>query len=176
MFTAFSCQSTDVYDVPGLVVNWSPQYMANVEQRARPPLLLLLKGHPGSGKSTLARQIAANLQMALSDKDDSRDCLKAAETQHGLADSCDLNALAYDIMFRVAETQLSCGVNVVVDCPLSSAQLYHTALEITHKVWTLQPKSPTSGSLRLEVRLLHWTPVRTSTKSPAFLSMLQLLL
>ena len=98
------------------------------------PLLLLLKGHPGSGKSTLAKQIVADLRLALSDKDDSRDCLKAAETCYGLAERWDLNALAYDIMFRVAESQVACGQSVVVDCPLSKAQLFHTASGIARKV------------------------------------------
>lgn len=120
--------------------------------------MLLLKGHPGSGKSTVAKQIAVDLQMALSDKDDSRDCLRAAETQHGSAEHWDLNALAYEIMFRVAETQLSCGQSVVVDCPLSKAQLYHTAFDIAQKhraevaVIECQPCDKVVWQQRLEAR------------------------
>lgn len=98
------------------------------------PLLLLLKGHPGSGKSTLAKLIAADCQFALSDKDDSRDCLKALEEQQGPAGTWDLNSLSYDIMFTVAGTQLSCGMSVVVDCPLSKVELYHQALAVAKQV------------------------------------------
>ena len=98
------------------------------------PLLLLLKGHPGSGKSTLAKQIATDLQIPLSDKDDSRDCFKAVEEQHGAAGSWDLNALSYAVMFKVAASQLGCRQSVVVDCPLSKVELYYTALQLAQQV------------------------------------------
>lgn len=98
------------------------------------PLLLLLKGHPGSGKSTLAKLIASHYHFTLSDKDDSRDTLKAIEDQQGPAKAWDLNALSYDIMFAVTATQLSCGLSVVVDCPLSKVELYHQALAVAKKV------------------------------------------
>ena len=109
--------------------------MSNAEKFQVPaPLLLLLKGHPGSGKSTLAKRIATVFHMALSDKDDSRDCFKAAEEQHGPAGAWDLNSLSYEVMFRVTATQLACGQNVVVDCPLSRAELYHKAVAVAQKV------------------------------------------
>lgn len=101
------------------------------------PVLLLLKGHPGSGKSTLAKLIASDRHFTLSDKDDARDCLKAAEDATGPARSWDLNALSYNIMFTVAATQLSCGLSVVVDCPLSKVELYHQALVVAKKVLRL---------------------------------------
>lgn len=38
-----------------------------------------------------------------------------------------LNDLSYDIMFRVAASQLSCGLSVIVDCPLARRELYERA-------------------------------------------------
>ncbi len=98
------------------------------------PLLLLLKGHPGSGKSTLAKQIATTFHIAISDKDDSRDCFQAAEEQHGPAGGWDLNALSYEVMFRVASSQLACGQSVVIDCPLSKAALYSKVVAVAQQV------------------------------------------
>lgn len=101
---------------------------------ASAPLLLLMKGHPGSGKSTLARLIASNFGITISDKDDSKDCFQAAEKQFGSAGAWDLNALSYQVMFRVASSQLDCGQSVVVDCPLSKLELYQQANGIAEQV------------------------------------------
>lgn len=98
------------------------------------PLLLLLKGHPGSGKSTLAKQVARHLHLSLADKDDARDCFRAAEEQYGPAAAWDLNALSYEVMFSVAASQLACQQNVVVDSPLSKVELYQKALAVAEKV------------------------------------------
>ena len=98
------------------------------------PLLLLLKGHPGSGKSTLAKQVTRHLQLSLADKDDARDCFRAAEEQHGPAGTWDLNALSYEVMFSVAASQLACQQSVVVDSPLSKVELYQKALAVAEKV------------------------------------------
>lgn len=111
------------------------------------PVLLLLKGHPGSGKSTLAKLIASDRHFTLSDKDDARDCLKAAEDATGPARSWDLNALSYNIMFTVAATQLSCGLSVVVDCPLSKVELYYQALDVAKKVLRLNQTGQSQSSI-----------------------------
>lgn len=93
-----------------------------------------MKGHPASGKSTLARLIASKFKMAISDKDDSRDCFQAAEEQFGPAGAWDLNVLSYQVMFSVASSQLSCGQDVVVDCPLSKVELYQQAQLLAEQV------------------------------------------
>ena len=98
------------------------------------PLLLLLKGHPGSGKSTLAKQLARYLHLSLADKDDARDCFRAAEEQYGPAGTWDLNALSYEVMFSVAASQLACQQSVVVDSPLSKVELYQKALAVAKQV------------------------------------------
>jgi predicted kinase len=38
-----------------------------------------------------------------------------------------LNDLSYDIMFRVAASQLACGLSAIVDCPLARRELYERA-------------------------------------------------
>ena len=121
------------------------------------PVLLLLKGHPGCGKSTLAKLIASEWRFTLSDKDDSRDCLKAAEDQQGPAGEWDLNALSYDIMFTVAATQLSCGHDVVVDCPLSKVELYNQALDVAKKVVLLQSSFSAADFVNAQIGHSHIT-------------------
>lgn len=100
-------------------------------------LLIAMKGHPGSGKSTLARALARTLGCPLVDKDDIRDCTMPLDGStaggHGgdgsttkqlkLLPSSLLNDLSYEVMWRVADTQLAAGLSVVVDCPLARPAL-----------------------------------------------------
>ena len=115
-----------------------------------------MKGHPGTGKSALARRLASTLSWPVVDKDDARDCIEASlmpltggnGNGGGIASSSGgggppsaapaspaaavvaprvLNDLSYDIMFRVAASQLSCGLSVIVDCPLARRELYERA-------------------------------------------------
>ncbi|KAA6429609.1 MAG: hypothetical protein FRX49_00043 [Trebouxia sp. A1-2] len=122
------------------------------------PLLLLLKGHPGSGKSTLAKQVARHLHLPLADKDDARDCFRAAEEQYGPAGTWDLNALSYEVMFSVAASQLACQQSVVVDSPLSKVELYQKAVAVAKKhnadvaVIECQPSDVGIWQQRLEAR------------------------
>ena len=99
--------------------------------KARPPVLLLLKGQPGSGKSTLAAALAAALHWPLVDKDDAR-----SPCQHLVAAHPSVNwtQLAYDIMWRVCERQLSCGLSVIVDCPLARRELFDRAAALAAQV------------------------------------------
>ena len=84
-------------------------------------VLLLLKGQPGSGKSTLGRALASHLNWPLIDKDDARNAIGSLSEAHSLIN---WNSLSYDIMFRYLETQLSCGLSVILDCPLARRELY----------------------------------------------------
>jgi predicted kinase len=111
------------------------------ERVTRPPLLVLLKGHPGTGKSSVARELARAFSWPLVDKDDARDGLTALE---GRLDA-DLNQLAYDIMWRAVETQLACSNSVIVDCPLSRRTLYDTARQLASTVSLLASKRRAIG-------------------------------
>lgn len=85
-------------------------------------VIVAMKGHPGTGKTTLARFIAASLRCPLLDKDDIRDSTSAIETQmksqsHTVSKL--LNDLSYEVLWRMVKTQLSLGLSVVIDSPLS---------------------------------------------------------
>ena len=81
------------------------------------PTLLLMKGHPATGKSALARGLARRLGWPLLDKDDVKDW--TLHLPNG-------NGLAYDITWQMARTQLSLGLSVIVDTPLSYPAGYAT--------------------------------------------------
>ncbi|MCO5564635.1 hypothetical protein L7F22_018301 [Adiantum nelumboides] len=96
-------------------------------------MLVAMKGHPGSGKSTLARSLATALQWPLLDKDDVRDCthpLHLALSHHDAAAAAAeplLNNMAYQVLWRMAKTQLQMGLSVIVDSPLSRPSLFASA-------------------------------------------------
>ena len=46
------------------------------------------------------------------------------------------NALSYEIMWRYAQTQLSCGLSVIVDCPLAREELYHKGAALAAEACT----------------------------------------
>ena len=71
---------------------------------------------------------AARTRWGLVDKDDARDVFEESPVS-AWAQNCKdglevLNSLAYDVMFSVAQKQLSCGNSVIVDCPLARPSLY----------------------------------------------------
>jgi predicted kinase len=73
------------------------------------PWLVALKGHPGSGKSTVGAALSREFGWPIVDKDDIQDTLDTH-----LASS---DGPAYEIMFRVARTQLLHGISVILDSP-----------------------------------------------------------
>ncbi|KAJ4980421.1 hypothetical protein NE237_031258 [Protea cynaroides] len=90
------------------------------------PVMIAMKGHPGTGKSTLAHALATSLRCPLIDKDDVRNCtatlqksLSTDVTTGGGAAAKLLNDLSYEVIWRVASTQLALGLAVVIDSPLS---------------------------------------------------------
>ncbi|EFJ15556.1 hypothetical protein SELMODRAFT_422561 [Selaginella moellendorffii] len=103
------------------------------------PVLVAMKGHPATGKSTLGESMAKSLHWPLIDKDDARDCLSMmiqgeeqdAARKNRLAKQ--LNAISYDIMFRIAETQLRLGLGVIVVCPLAWPWLFHQCQSIARR-------------------------------------------
>ncbi|KAL8216022.1 hypothetical protein R6Q57_022859 [Mikania cordata] len=91
-------------------------------EEARPQrFILAMKGHPGSGKTTLARFLAASLGCPLIDKDDVRDSTFTIESQLESNETIQklLNELSYQVLWRMVKTQLSLGLSVVIDSPLS---------------------------------------------------------
>lgn len=89
------------------------------EAKAVGPLIIAMKGHPGTGKSTVARSLAAALHCPLIDKDDARDSTLTLQLSCPTLPPNLLNDLSYNVVFRIAATQLGLGLGVVVDSPLS---------------------------------------------------------
>jgi predicted kinase len=86
--------------------------------------LLLLKGHPATGKSTLAVALARRLAWPLIDKDAIKD--HTYQLPQG-------NVLAYQIRWQVVRLQLTIGLSVVVDSPLSYPIAYATGQELARE-------------------------------------------
>ena len=76
-----------------------------------------MRGYPGTGKSTIARAIAAALHAPLIDRDILRQ--KAVDI---FGDHPQVGRFSYEMMFALTKEQLSLGLSVVVDTPLT----YHT--------------------------------------------------
>lgn len=94
--------------------------------------LIVMKGPPGSGKSTIARALSRRLWYPLIDKDDIRDILPDSNQAPDFLDGNALlvGGLSYDVMFRVARRQLSQGLSVICDSPLTSIIGYRQAQTI----------------------------------------------
>lgn len=91
--------------------------------------LVVLKGSAGSGKSTLGRALARHLRWPLIDKDDIKDVLH---------EHCpDAGPLSYEVMFRIARTQLLLGASVVCDSPLADHRAYEHAVRIVEETEAL---------------------------------------
>jgi predicted kinase len=87
--------------------------------------MVLMKGHPGSGKSTIARAMGRALVWPVIDKDDVRDWFWFFDEVNAQA-----GRYAYDAMWQLAETQLSLGLSVICDSPLSEVVGYQDGLEV----------------------------------------------
>src|SRR5512137_1186853 len=90
-----------------------------------------MKGHPGSGKSTVARWMGRALAWPVIDKDDVLDWfwyLDEANPKGG--------RYAYDAMWQLAETQLSMGLSVICDSPLSEVVGYQDGLALAARYHT----------------------------------------
>jgi predicted kinase len=92
------------------------------DQTADALWLIAMRGLPGTGKSTLSRALGRALGWPVIDKDDCKDVLDGRCAEAG--------ALAYEIMFRVARRQLSLGVSVICDSPLTFELGYQRAREV----------------------------------------------
>jgi predicted kinase len=87
--------------------------------------MVLMKGHPGSGKSTIARAMGRALVWPVIDKDDVRDWFWFFDEVNDQA-----GRYAYDAMWQLAETQLSLGLSVICDSPLSEVVGYQDGLKV----------------------------------------------
>lgn len=110
--------------LPPIFFSCRTRYTGKEMTRERKQMLIAMKGHPGTGKSTLAQSLASALRIPLLDKDDVRDSTYPLQSSllpfAPTTASCNLlNDLSYDVIYRIASTQLRLGLSVVVDSPLS---------------------------------------------------------
>ena len=98
---------------------------------------LVMRGFPGTGKSTIARLLAASLHAPLIDRDIIR---QTAVNIFGSLPT--VGQFSYELMFALTREQLSLGLSVVVDTPLTYrttyeqckelANAYHTPMLVVH--------------------------------------------
>lgn len=96
-----------------------------------------MRGYPGTGKSTIARAIARALHASLIDRDIIRQT--AVDILGNLPE---IGRFSYELMFALTREQLSLGLSVVVDTPLTyhvtyeqarkMAQSFHTPMLVVH--------------------------------------------
>lgn len=79
----------------------------------------MMRGYPGTGKSTIARAIARALHAPLIDRDIIRQ--KGVDIFGNVPE---IGRFAYELMFALTREQLSLGLSVVVDSPLTYRQTY----------------------------------------------------
>lgn len=103
----------------------------------RASTLIIMRGYPGTGKSTIARAIARALHASLIDRDIIRQT--AVDILGNLPE---IGRFSYELMFALTREQLSLGLSVVVDTPLTyhvtyeqsrkMAQSFHTPMLVVH--------------------------------------------
>ncbi len=90
-----------------------------------------MRGYPGTGKSTIARAIAAALHAPLIDRDILRQ--KAVDI---FGDHPQIGRFSYEMMFALTKEQLSLGLSVVVDTPLTYRTTYEQSKELARAFHT----------------------------------------
>jgi predicted kinase len=90
-----------------------------------------MRGHPGCGKSSLASALSTRYHIPLVDKDDAKDGLQKLSN---IVDNTVINDISYDIMVNITWKQLSNGISVIVDSPLSRKTIYERLCCIATKV------------------------------------------
>src|SRR5436853_7777475 len=88
-------------------------------------IFIVMRGYPGTGKSTIARLLATSLHAPLIDRDIIR---QVAVDVFGNASP--VGRFSYELMFALTREQLSLGLSVVVDTPLTYRRTYEACLEL----------------------------------------------
>lgn len=95
----------------------------------RPVHLILMAGYPGVGKSAIAAELAKTLKIPLIDIDDIR---SEVDRRSGIDDWETRGRLAYDILKGLVSRQVTLGVSVIADTPLTHQWLRDFMFGITN--------------------------------------------
>jgi predicted kinase len=88
-----------------------------------------MRGYPGTGKSTIARLLATSLHAPLIDRDIIRQM--AVDL---LGNFPQVGHFSYELMYALAREQLSLGLSVVVDTPLTYRRTYEECQQIAQEL------------------------------------------
>ncbi|OWM78780.1 uncharacterized protein LOC116197833 [Punica granatum] len=100
-------------------------------------MVIAVKGGPCSGKTTLARALAKSFRCTLLSHDDILSCtsdtprLPSTCPSSSSSPTSHLNDLSYEVLWRVAETQLCRQHNVIIDSPLQAQAHLDRLLALT---------------------------------------------
>jgi predicted kinase len=86
---------------------------------------IVMRGFPGTGKSTIARLLAAALHAPLIDRDIIRQM-----AVHVFGELPQVGQFSYELMFALTREQLSLGLSVVVDTPLTYRTTYEQCKQL----------------------------------------------
>lgn len=84
--------------------------------------LVIVSGPPASGKSTIAKGLARELNLPLFQQDTFKELLADELHVAGLAWSTTLGSASLEILFLIAENQVSAGSSVVIEGNFSGAR------------------------------------------------------
>src|SRR2546428_10033315 len=92
---------------------------------------IVMRGFPGTGKSTIARMLAAALHAPLIDRDIIRQT-----AVHIFGELPLVGQFSYELMFALVREQMSLGLSVVVDTPLTYRTTYEQCKELAKEFQT----------------------------------------
>ncbi len=93
--------------------------------------LIVMRGYPGTGKSTIARVLARAIHAPLIDRDIIRQT--GVDIFGNLAE---IGRFSYELMFALTREQLSLGLSVVIDTPLTYRTTYEQARKLAQSLQT----------------------------------------
>ena len=79
------------------------------------PQIIIIGGVPGAGKSTLASALSRKLNIPVFNKD----LLESVIVQNGLVPVSELNGVGYELMEKLALTEVEMGRSLILDCVAS---------------------------------------------------------
>lgn len=79
--------------------------------------LIIVCGLPGTGKTTLARELSKRFSIPVLRKDSIKEALYEIQNLSTLEDSKHVGLHAMQLLYKLAEEQLSCGIDLIIEAP-----------------------------------------------------------